>query len=89
MLKELGRNTRRVPDEYDGPTIQSRIGQKYIVQENLKIELDDYREHVIMITRHLQQFNQKRLNIELKQSVANNQLEFYRDIYQNLTPHAE
>jgi hypothetical protein len=29
------------------------------------------------------------LNIELKQSLANNQLEFYRDIYQNLTPPAE
>ncbi len=42
-----------------------------------------------MITRHLQQFNLKRLNIELKQSLANNQLEFYRDIYQNLTPPAE
>jgi hypothetical protein len=52
-MKKIRRNTKRVPDEYNEPVIQSRIGQKYIVLENLKIELDDYRDHVIMITRHL------------------------------------
>ncbi len=53
LMKKVRKYVKRIPDKYDDEAIHGRIGQKYIVLENLKIEVDDYREHSIMLARQL------------------------------------